>query len=182
MELYIKKIFLHWRSYRSRFRELNTFLRLLPVLIVLPVIMLSGMFQPSLIDRMYFSMLSQQSGLQAVSFYPTDSNLRFWSTGNHRTFAYNLSLRNHGDEYLNFHMVFLYQDREGSQEAYLIDENGDVKLLTLPPRQLIHFKGEFSDTLMFYGDSGGSSIFSVVLISDDDQHKPVRLVRPPLGL
>ena len=176
----IKKIFTHWRGYRSRFSELNICLRLLPIFVALPVVLMTNMFHPSLIDRMYFSILSRQSGLQAVSFYTTDNNLRFWSTENHRTFAYNLSLGNHSDEYLSFHMVFLYQDGEGSQEVYLVDENGDVRLLTLPPRQLINFVGEFS--VMFYGTSGGSSIFSVVLVSGDDQHRPARLVRRPLGI
>ena len=178
----IKKIFLHWRSYGSKFRELNICLRLLPIFVALPVILLSNMFQPSLIDRIYFSMLSKQSGLQAVSFYSTDGNLRFWSSGNHTTITYNLALGNHSDEHLEFQLIFLYQDMEGTQEVCYTDENSNAKLIALAPRQFAHFAGDFTVyTPMSYGGFSGQSVFSVVLVSNDEQHTPTRLVRRPLG-
>ena len=177
----IKKVLAYWRDYRSRFKELNAFLRMLPVLVALPVIMLSNVLQPSLIDRMYFAALSQQSGLQAVSFYSAEDNLRYWFLGNHRTITYNLTLGNHGDEYVEFHLVFSYQDMDGIQEVYFIDENGDAKLFTLAPRQLAHYSGEFTVyTPTSYESGNGQSIFSVVLLSEDEQHRPARLVRRPL--
>ena len=99
--------------------------------------------------------------------------------GNYRTFAYNLALGNHSDENLEFRLMFIYQDMEGTQEVYFADENGNVRLIALAPRQMVHYLGEFS--VSHYGTSSGQSIFSVVLVSDEERHRPARLVRRPLG-
>lgn len=177
----IKKVLAYWRGYGMRFKELNVFLRLLPLLVVMLVIMLSNVVQPSLLDRMYFAMLSQRSGLHAISFYSADDNLRYRFTANNRTFTYSFALGNHGDEDLEFHMLIFYQDKDGEQNVYFSDEHGDAKLFVLAPQQLSNFSGDFTVNIPTHYDSGsGSSVFSVILLNEDGQHKPVRLIRCPI--
>jgi len=177
----IRKVFVYWRGYGSRFKELNTFLRVVPLLVVLPVIVFSNVVQPSLIDRVYFALLSQRSGLQAVSLYSAEDNLSYAFTGNNRTFSYNLVLGNHGNEDVEFQLVFSYQDMDGMQEVYFCDENGDATVFVLSPRQLAHFSGEFTAYIPTSNDSGsGGSKYSVILLGEDEQYKPAHLVRRPL--
>jgi hypothetical protein len=177
----IKKVFVYWRGYGTRFKEFNAFLRLLPLFIALPVILLSNVIQPSLIDRMYYAILSQKNGLQAVSFFSAEDNLRYTFTGNYRTFTYCLALGNHSAEDVEFHLVFSYRDMDGMQEVYFMDATGDVKLFTLAPRQLTHYSGEFTAYIPTPYESGsGRSVFSVILLNENEQHKPAVLVRRPL--
>jgi hypothetical protein len=130
---------------------------------------------------MYFATLSQRSGLYAVSFYSAQENLRYSFTANHRTFAYNFALGNHGDEAVEFHVIFSYQDMDGVQEVYFSDEYGDAKLFALAPRQLAYFSGDFTANIPTHYESGsGNSIFSVILLGEDEQHRPARLVRRPI--
>jgi len=183
----LKKVFKYWYSYGSRFKEFSSLLRALPVIIIaVPVLLGSGIMHPSGIDRIYYAGISQKSGLQAVTYYAKDEQLRYEFTGENRRFSYDFSydLRfvNFGQETVEFSVKFLYESMDGFQEVFLRDEHGEIQTFTLRPRQSTYSKGEFTEHLQATSYSGsGRGGFSVVLVNDDERHSPKGLVKyPPL--
>jgi len=184
----VKKVFRYWRGYRLKFKECNVLLRALPLVIVIPVLLLSNLIiTPSGIDRIYFSVLSQRPGLQAVTFQPV-SHLNYTFTGSDRTYSYNFNLTNHGDETVEFNVKLVYIDWSSRDhefnytEALITDNRAEAKEFVLLPGQSANFRGSFMTYLPMEADGGSfTGVFSVMLLNEYEQHSPTRLVRPQFG-
>ena len=178
----LKKTLKYWHSYGSRFKEYKFYLYRLPIIIVIvPVLLFSNIVTPSGIDRIYYSLLSQRSGIQAITFYSAN-NLRYEFTGNNRTFFYDFTLTNHGSESVEFQVKIEYRDSDGFQEVLVSDDNGNNRIFALPPKQGVSYRGNFTFHHQTTYDSGsGQGIYTIVLLNDNEQHQPKELVRyPPL--
>jgi len=172
------KVFKYWRGYGSKFKEYNVFLRVLPVIIVLPVLFFSNIVSPSGIDRIYGAVISQRTGLQAITYNPTNDLLSYDYSGNSRTYSYDFTFSNHSNEPLAFNVELVYHDMASSQEVYVRDANGAIKTFTLSPKQSAYFNGEFTEYHQTTSDySGGQAAFSVVLLNENEQYSPKPLVR-----
>jgi len=173
----LKKVFKYWQGYGSRFTSYNFFLRHLPTFIVIVVLFISNMVYPSIIDRAYFAIISQRSGLRAVTYYGSDT-LEYKYTGNIRTYSCDLLFMNHSNDIVNFNVKLIFDHHEGDQEVFVKDDNGQIKVFTLSPKQITGHYGQFTEYHQTdYDSGGGSGIFSIILLNDREQYSPKRLVR-----
>jgi hypothetical protein len=186
----LNKVFKYWHGYGSRFREYSSLLRTLPVFIIaIPVLLGSNIMHPSGMDHIYNAAISQRSGLQAVTCYAANEQLSYEFTGNNWTYSYDLAFDNHGNEAVEFNVKLLCNIWDDIQEAIIKDDNGQTKTFILPPKQMAYFTGEFTayhQTTTGSGSGNGTLSgndmwgFSVVILNDNEQHSPKRLVRRPL--
>lgn len=179
--LSIKKIFKYWQGYGLRFKEHSALLRLLPMLIMIPVLLFSNIISPSLLDRAYFAVISQRDGLRSISYYVTNEHLSYEFTGNDKTYSYDLAFGNHSDQTLEFTVKLAYRDRDGLQEVFIKGDSGELQIFSLAPKELAFFRGEFTERRQTaHENRSGRGRFSVVLINDDEQYSPKPLLRSPL--
>jgi hypothetical protein len=176
----IKKILKYWQGYGSKFKHYNVLLRNLPLLIAIAILSFSSVITPSLIDRMYFATISQRNGLQSISYYDTDKPIIIKFSENNRTISYDFAFGNHSNETVEFIVELMHLD--DLQEVFIKEDNGELKIFSLPPRRLTFFRGEFTEYHQAgYGNGSLTTrMFSVVLINDDEQYSPKPLARRPL--
>ena len=175
----IKKVLKYWQGYGSRFRTHNFVLRVLPIIIVVPVFLVStNVVSPSGIDRIYYAAISQRSGLQAITYFSADNFLEYQFSGSAWTYSYNFTLESHGNDTLAFSVKLIPDRHEGFREAFIRDGNGEIKVFTMRPKERSSFFGETIEQHQSPYDSGrGSGTFSVVLLNDYEQVSPSRIIR-----
>jgi len=181
--LCIRKTLKYWHGYGLRFKEYNVLMRFLPMFTVIPVLLFSNIVTPTLLERLYFAVISQRNGLQAVTYYAADEYLSFEFTGNYRTYSYNFAFGNHSNETIEFNVKLSYQDMSGLKEVFIKDDNGEMKEFTIPPNQITFCMDEFaeySQTIQGNASGSGRGTFSVVLVNDDKQYSPKPLTKLPL--
>lgn len=177
----IKKVLKYWKNYGSKFKEYNIFLRYLPVFIAIPIMLFSNIITPSLLDRAYFAVISQRNGLQSVTHYSTNKNLKYEFSGNIRTYSYEFALGNHSSETVKFNVKLAFENVDGLQEIFITEDSGELKTFSLPPKQLSFFAGEFIEHRQtMYQSGGGTAVFSIVLVHDDEQYSPKQLKQQPV--
>ena len=167
-------IFKYWYSYGLRFKKYNIFVRWLPIVIIIPVLLLSNFIYPSMIDRAYYAAISQRDGFRAVTHYVTDRYIRYEFTRTDRTFSYDFILTNHGKEAVEFNVKLSYENTDGIEnDVVVLESSGELKSFVLQPKQSSRYNGEFTAYVHTTYESGsGDSIFSVVLFSDNEQYSP----------
>jgi hypothetical protein len=176
----IKKALKYWQGYGLKFKKYNYFLRVLPIIIIVPVFLVStNMVSPSGIDRIYYAVVSQRSGLQAVTYSSADNFIEYQFSGSAWTYSYNITLENHGKDTLAFNIKLIPDRHERFREAFIRDSNGEVTVFILRPRERSSISGRtiehhYQST---YGSGKGSGTFSVVLINDYEQTSPDRITR-----
>jgi hypothetical protein len=112
-----------------------------------------------------------------VTFH-SENNLEYRFTGNDRTYLYNFTFNNHSNEDVAFNVKLIFDDRNGSQEVLIKDNDGEAKIFNLSPRQTSYFRGEFTEYYPTTADSGRfQGVFTVVLVNENEQHSPISLVR-----
>jgi len=176
----VKKVLRYWQGYGLRFKCYNVFLRALPIIIIVPLFLVSTnmIMSPSGIDRIYYAVISQRNGLQATTFSSTSNFLEYEFSGDTWKFTYNFTLENHGNETLEFNIVLTPKGHGGFPEALIRDENGEAKTFTLLPTQRMHVMGESIDYRQTADSSGsGRGTFSIILINDHEQFSPKQIVR-----
>lgn len=154
----------------------------------LVVFVILSSITPSVIDHLYFSAISRQSGLRAISFYQPSGNLSVNIQGYGRTYYYTLRLHNHSRDVQHFNVMLIYREWFGEveeQDVLIRDANGEVKTFTIPPQQTFQFSGEFSDYNEIPMSMWGMGyhfniIFDIILATDNEQHRPVFLARRPV--
>jgi hypothetical protein len=176
----IKKILKYWQGYGTKFKHYHVLLRNLPLLIFASILAFSSMVSPSLLDRMYFAVISQRNGLQSVTRYDINKPIFIEFTENNRTVSYDLAFGNHSNETVEFNVELIHRD--GYQGIFVKEDNGELKIFSLPPKRLTFFSDEFTEYQQSAYGNGSSTInvFSVVLINGDEQYIPKPLAKPPL--
>ena len=180
--LSIRKVLEYWWSYGLRFREYKFVLRYLPVIISVLVFSIStNTLSPSGIDRIYYFIISQRKGLQPIICYPAGNSLRFYFTGNIRTYSFDITFRNLGKETLEFKAKLIYNFDQENQEVYLKNDNNEVEIFTLQPKQCLEYNRKFTEYYQTTNSSGGAEFrtFTVVLLNDSIQYSPKLLIRHP---
>ncbi|MCL2224710.1 MAG: hypothetical protein FWB96_07065 [Defluviitaleaceae bacterium] len=193
-----KKMRMYWKNFRERFNLLEHLIAIGIAVFVL--FMSNSVVTPSGIDRAFFAIQRQRSGLQAITFHDINSGLHgvnigglpglsYKSAGDYRIFYYNFWLQNHGSEPAEFYVKLRFEDwnlsRDGSteripQEVFVTDSYGERKVFTVLQRHQRHFLGDFTAENPSHGMTHGSVFlhdFSVVLVNENDQHTPRVLVR-----
>ena len=173
-----------WKGYGFILRGCNAKLRFLPTIIALSVFLISNMaMSPSVIDRIYFYIISQRTGLQAVTFY-TYNNINFTFNGNNRRYSYDMFLSNHSNERLEFNVLLVYEPEFPGvyQEVLITDENGQARTFSLAPRQSGRFTDEFDvyHPTEFTSGFGSQLQFYIVLLNDNEKYIPSPLARHPI--
>ena len=176
-----KKVFKYWRGYGERFKELSILLRSLPVTILVAIFIATSAINPSVVDRIYFFVISRQQGLRSITV-SAPHTLAYEYSGDYRTYSYTIWLNNHGSEAQEFSVKLLYEDLDGRHKVMVRDEDGDIKIFTLMPGQPSSFSGEFAVPRDIWDSwrSFNGFFSAVILVSDDEQHRPDLLVRRPL--
>jgi len=159
--------------------DLRTLLSPLLLIVIIVVWLATSAIQPSVIDRVYFSVISRRNDVRAVTVTAQDS-LNFEYRGNYRRIFYDFQLNNHSEESLSFNVKLALDNWNGLEEILVADESGEPKIFTLPPRSMRTFVGEFSTGLDDYITGGGRIAFTIILVSDTVQHQPPNLVRRPV--
>ena len=178
-----RKTFMHWRGYQRKFRGFNPLLRNAPWAVLLMLWLATSAITPSAQDLIYFRAKRQQTGLRAVTVSTWDERLSIEAAGHSRTYTYHLTFNNHGREAQTFSLKLLHHGFEGPKEIFVTDDAGDIKTFVLPPRQSVSFAGEFTvhcETWLYIYRGNTSSLFSVVLVNENERHSPNFLVRPPI--
>jgi len=175
----IRKALKYWQGYGSRFKDYSILLRVLPLIIIVPVVLVStNIVPPSGIDRIYYAAISQRNGLQAITYSSADRYLEYRYSENAWSYSYNIKLENHGNDTLTFNIKLIPEGHEGFHEAFIRDENGDIIVFTLLPYQRSAFSGDTIEHLQSaYASVSGSGIFSIVLTNDYEQFSPKRIIR-----
>lgn len=177
--LSIRKVFAYWWHYGSRFREYSKFLRYFPLLITVVVFLVSANM-----ENIFYAVISRRSGLQSVVCYATnDRQLSYKFTGNIRTYSYDLTFENWGDEIIECKVKFLNDEVNSYDlpDTFIKDDNGEVKIFTLLPRQKTNYKSEFTEYHKTE-DSSGVGYYSrpsFVLLNDDEQYSPKPIIKSP---
>ena len=174
--LSLRKVLKYWQGYGVRFRAFNPLLRFFPVLIAGVALVFSGMFfSPTLVDRLYFAHVGRQSGLQAVTVYTGENQLRWALREETQLSVQDFVIQNHGSDTVTFY-VKLVPDHFG-EAVVIADAAGAPQAFTLDPNQQTWRDGEFfmPNSTGIYGN--GSGTFTVVLFNAEDEHRVTPLVR-----
>jgi hypothetical protein len=174
--LSVAKILKYWQGYGVRFRAFNPLLRFFPVLIAGVALVFSGMFfSPTLVDRLYFAHVGRQSGLQAVTVYTGENQLRWALREDMQLSVQDFVIQNHGSDTVTFY-VKLVPDHFG-EAVVIADAAGAPQAFTLDPNQQTWRDGEFfmPNTTGIYGN--GSGTFTVVWFNAESGHRVAPLVR-----
>jgi hypothetical protein len=175
-----KKARKHWWNFNERFENINIFLRSIHVIVVVVLYFAVMGVHPSLIDRIYFSSVSRQNGLRAITIYAPDSQLNVENDGYQSTFSFSrdILICNHSDDFQTFNIKIVYEGFE-QQETFARDSDGDIKTFQLAPRSLMSFQG-FTTSHDIYIRGNYTGNFSLILINAYEQHSPTFLIRRPL--
>jgi len=163
----------YWREYRVRFVALPQILRKLP-LIVVAFVILTGNFviNPSVIDRMYFSYIARQGGIEAVTM-GNERSLRITTQEGATTYTYSFWLTNHGRDILVIEIYLVYEvfDRESgtrsmSQTPIIWDDGANVKW-NFGSRFPVWIYGSFEVSAKFRnGSNSHHHGFSVIIVDE----------------
>ncbi len=174
------KAWKYWKNYREKFKGIHALLRLLPVFIVVLIYSAMRFLHPSVIERAYYTELSQRGGLSSVACYAPDYPFQYRTDHTGRTYTYVFTLANYSDESLQFNVELtayksplLYP----LSDALVKDEHGQSKVFTLAPMQIQRFIGEFTDPQ--YNDTRAGNGFSIALIAGGERYEPDSLAERP---
>ena len=136
------------------------------------------MIHPSVIDRIYYAIVSQRNGLQSVSYYTSEDWLSYEFEENAWSYSLNLTFKNHGNKPIKFYVKLVPESSVPYPEAIIKDDAGEIKVFALSPNQIISYHCEFTDYIQTTPHSGsGSGGFSIVLLNEHEQYAPKPIVR-----